>query len=1329
MRNINASIRACLMSAAILAAGSGLASAEATREIYNDAGLYTGLGPMNVFTFSQSGMSLTEPSAIGTPEGLKYFNAAVNPGWGGYGFFNVTTPGGFTKQGRNYMPYFEPKPGKRGSLRFWLKSTTPMAIGVEDAAGRQFFRQDIPSTGGVWREHAFPFRIVQSGVDFSILTSPFMVRRIDGDVSGVRTWQIDHVRYVKPVELLRIFPQTVRVNPGKRRQFTAEGRYVDPVLGEELTVINSTFSAPALLGTLNPAAPAQTQSSVLTANALGTRTVLATSGFEGQTALAVVEVTNDDLNEELGLLSESISGITLDSDSFLGVQAGPGGSTISVGPSPDVREGLESFVSTVSLVANGFAGWFITHGVSGSPDVVTRDMSVYYDGSIRFWFKATASLAGKVQLGIRSGNVPSGTEVSKLLLTPAYAADGAANLFDGQWHPMAVPIELFARPPPFADLSRIKTFAAFYVLSGPGATAGTFFVDNLRWDTRLPGPLSVIEIVPSNRTLPVNLKRTFVARGFDAAGTRVDIWPTWDFNGGTPLGTLSRSTGESVLLTARATPAAGTLRARVIPLARSGTTGVTVANIVFTQSFNVYSDAGSGGQVGVSTGPFASGTALALTEQIGGGVTGDPDSFRRSVVTLRNGGASNDAFAVWFTEEATGTRFLNAYADGYLHFFVRTTRDLEISLRSNNIPANANNAKVRLSHLGVPANGQWQEVWLSLADFKLLDPRLDFSQIKTFFSIGALSTHIGQVTDFTFDVDNVKWFTANPEAPDPAKVYAGLKAKQHPTTGLVVSFDNDGMSRAVTYDQALAAMAYTYHQEAPLARKVLDVYKAKYGTGAGFAGFHEEYQASNPAVIRDHDRTAGPNAFLLLAMLHYKAVTGSTTYDAVILGIANWIRSLQDVDNGIRYGFTGIAGTPANNKSTEHNMDAVAAFRAVAAIMGNASFQTEADQVLSYLNSQMWTGTRFRVGETAAGALINDRALDCYSWAPLALSSYTAVVGLAEADFGATKNNDTTGVAVEGFDFSGLPGAAVDKDAVWLEGTAQMVLAYLWIEDTTRAAKYMNELEKAIYVTGVGQQALTYATNAGTAYGFTMDSTHGAVSSMAWYLFSKRNFNPFQPLPFIGFEVRRVNDNALAAPTIGWTMTVPARWRRADHYVKLRIQGISRDAWGVQIYTDNRRAGLPLRYVDPTPANTINPDSDPSGLLFNRGQPTTMEKIPLAWRIQGSTVPVPNAIAPFTLREGGTGEAFNWFFMKDKSSPAIDSDEDGDVGGVFDGTAFSNGEDYVTVMNNGGIHLAQGPGGYVPDLATQFVYFQADFTSAAAQVTYTAPIYIEAFFE
>ena len=55
-------------------------------------------------------------------------------------------------------------------------------------------------------------------------------------------------------------------------------------------------------------------------------------------------------------------------------------------------------------------------------------------------------------------------------------------------------------------------------------------------------------------------------------------------------------------------------------------------------------------------------------------------------------------------------------------------------------------------------------------------------------------------------------------------------------------------------------------------------------------------------------------------------------------------------------------------------------------------------------------------------------------------------------------------------------------------------------------------------------------------------------------------------------------------------------------------------------------------------------------------------ELPLAWRIQDSTAPTPGAIAPYSLYDGGSGEAYNWFYFKDHATPAIDVNGNGHVG-------------------------------------------------------------------
>ena len=53
----------------------------------------------------------------------------------------------------------------------------------------------------------------------------------------------------------------------------------------------------------------------------------------------------------------------------------------------------------------------------------------------------------------------------------------------------------------------------------------------------------------------------------------------------------------------------------------------------------------------------------------------------------------------------------------------------------------------------------------------------------------------------------------------------------------------------------------------------------------------------------------------------------------MITGIANWLITLQDADGAIRLGF--MNNVLVTSKSTEHNFDFYAAFRALAAVTGN----------------------------------------------------------------------------------------------------------------------------------------------------------------------------------------------------------------------------------------------------------------------------------------------------------------------------------------------------------------------------------------------------------
>jgi hypothetical protein len=91
--------------------------------------------------------------------------------------------------------------------------------------------------------------------------------------------------------------------------------------------------------------------------------------------------------------------------------------------------------------------------------------------------------------------------------------------------------------------------------------------------------------------------------------------------------------------------------------------------------------------------------------------------------------------------------------------------------------------------------------------------------------------------------------------------------------------------------------------------------------------------------------------------------------------------------------------------------------------------------------------------------------------------------------------------------------------------------------------------------------------------------------------------------------------------------------------------------------------------------------------------------------------------------------AYNWFYFKDRGTPAIDYDGDGLTGGANDGTAFADGEDYITIRNGTGIHSSQGSSGYFPASTPDYVYLEANFSNAAAQTNYRTVITVEFFLQ
>jgi hypothetical protein len=192
----------------------------------------------------------------------------------------------------------------------------------------------------------------------------------------------------------------------------------------------------------------------------------------------------DDSPQQFGIYSETSKGVSLDVDGYMGISYGGGGQFV---PNPDsgfvdvrndVPEGSVCKKTTINVGATGqWAIWFVQYGLTSS-DEVTKDMSYYKKGKIKFWVKAEPAIKDLL-VGIRSGNVRAGEETSKVLLSnyPSFKVDN-------QWHEVSIPISDFLGNSPKADIMQIKVF--FTIGSSSGETHGTngnatFWVDNVYW--------------------------------------------------------------------------------------------------------------------------------------------------------------------------------------------------------------------------------------------------------------------------------------------------------------------------------------------------------------------------------------------------------------------------------------------------------------------------------------------------------------------------------------------------------------------------------------------------------------------------------------------------------------------------------------------------------------------------------------------------------------------------------------------------------------------------------------------------------------------------------
>ena len=312
--------------------------------------------------------------------------------------------------------------------------------------------------------------------------------------------------------------------------------------------------------------------------------------------------------------------------------------------------------------------------------------------------------------------------------------------------------------------------------------------------------------------------------------------------------------------------------------------------------------------------------------------------------------------------------------------------------------------------------------------------------------------------------------------------------------GLMESAENTDF--VSLYDNALAAMTFLASGDYKKAERIFDYFderveiELEYGTG-GFYQFRDNNGDNRRSIW------LGDNAWLLVALNNYKAITGNDKYDHLRQKLELWIRSLQDHDGGLWGGY--------REDGTQFHKITEGILIAFEAVEGYDNFHKS---ILNFLKEQRWN--------SSDNLLIawpeNEQyyyALDLLPLAYLIFDDFPNTT-LDEANRFHTQQVATvTAASVSGYSFD------ADRDVIWLEGTAQMGLAFQKAGQYNQQERLMQNLDKMAISNDINSNAigLPYASNPGSCYGAVQLWDHAdkkaALSSSSWYLFNKMGYNPF----------------------------------------------------------------------------------------------------------------------------------------------------------------------------------------------------------------------------
>jgi len=254
--------------------------------------------------------------------------------------------------------------------------------------------------------------------------------------------------------------------------------------------------------------------------------------------------------------------------------------------------------------------------------------------------------------------------------------------------------------------------------------------------------------------------------------------------------------------------------------------------------------------------------------------------------------------------------------------------------------------------------------------------------------------------------------------------------------------------RSWTYDNALAAVALVAHSRYAQANKILSTLKGLMSE-EGTIGF--SYQVDSE--VADLRIRTGTLAWVGYAMAYYQRQTRDATFQTAAERIARYLKTLQHSTGSLR------GGPDVGWVSTEHNIGAYFFLRELARVTGNAEYRSFAQSVRNSLLNNHWTLSGSQ-GHFLRGLDDPTPSLDANALGAIFLKAIgqtdraRQTMRYIEDTFRNTQGISGTTVRLTGY-------APDDRrQTVWLEGTAQVGIAYLRLGDIAQADRILAEAKK-----------------------------------------------------------------------------------------------------------------------------------------------------------------------------------------------------------------------------------------------------------------------------